>query len=109
MSRSNRNLSPKRERSNNNLLKNSGASFTSPTSASLHLSNTSLPKAGQGPNLPAYCWSRQLSKGFPEHKEFSVTPYEAMRLAGLGYRMKKYIGLFFAVLGAGIGCITLNC
>ena len=50
-----------------------------------------------GPKLPAFCWSRQLNKGYPEHKEFSVTPYEAMRLAGLGYRMKRYIGIYLFI------------
>jgi hypothetical protein len=43
------------------------------------------------PTIPATCWSRVMSNTFADHKEFSVTPYEAMRLAGLGLRMKQYI------------------
>ena len=43
------------------------------------------------PEIPLICWSKSLADSFPDHKEFSVTPYEAMRLAGLGLRMKQYI------------------
>ena len=48
--------------------------------------------------LPRCCWSRRFSDDFSEHKEFSVSVYEGMRLAGLGLRMKRYIGMFFVFL-----------
>ena len=38
-------------------------------------------------------WERRLDQHFPDHSEFQVAMLEGLRLAGLGYRLYKYIGI----------------
>jgi len=48
-------------------------------------------RSGRSWDPPLVSWRRRLSDTFPDHEEFDVTARDAMRLAGLGYRMYRYI------------------
>jgi len=42
--------------------------------------------------IPQAAWKRKLCDNYPDHSEFQVAMLEGMRLAGLGFRLYKYIG-----------------